>query len=332
MGGDFAPRAAVDGALAAARAYGYEIVLVGREDAVRTELARHDLGALHVEIQHASDVIGMNELAPAAAIRRSRDNSISRGMALVREGSVEAFVTVGHTGAALAGAMFRLGRAQGVRRPALATPFPTLRGPCVLVDIGANTEVRAEDLLQFALMGASYAESVLGIAAPRVGLVTNGEERGKGSNSVKEALPLLEASHLNFIGNIEGRDIPLGNTDVAVMDGFTGNVLIKFAEGAGALVGQLLREAAGGDAVAALGGILMRRSLQRMRQRMDYRAYGGAVLLGVRGVVIIGHGRSDAEGVKTAVGVAARAVGANLVRTIALGISRIEAEQPEMAS
>jgi glycerol-3-phosphate acyltransferase PlsX len=281
------------------------------------------MDSLDVSVVHAPDTIAMDELAPAAAIRRSPDSSIARGMRLVRDGEGDAFVTMGHTGAALAGAMFRLGRLRGVRRPALATPFPTLAGPCVLLDVGANTEVRPEHLLQFAVMGASYAEKVLGVARPRVGLVSNGEERGKGTGDVRDAVPLLEASGLNFIGNIEGHDIALGTADVAVMDGFTGNVLLKFAEGAGALVGRFLRDAIGRDPLAVTGALLMSGALGRLRRRMDYRPYGGAVLLGVRGVVIIGHGRSDGEGVKAAVRAAARGVEGGLVRSISDGIAAV---------
>lgn len=322
MGGDLAPGAAVGGGLLAARDLGVDVVLVGDRAAIAGELGGRDGAGGGVSVEHAPEAISMHELAPAAAIRRSPDSSISRGMSLLRHGEVDAFVTVGHTGAALAGATFRLGRLHGVRRPALATPFPTVGGPCVMVDIGANTEVRPEHLLQFAIMGSSYAERVLGIASPRVGLVSNGEERGKGTADVRASLPLLEASKLNFVGNIEGRDIPLGGADVAVMDGFTGNVLLKFAEGAGTLVGHLLRDAGGGDPAARLGSLLMRPSLLKMRGRMDYRAYGGAVLLGVRGVVVIGHGRSDAEAVKTAVAVAKKAVDNGLVDAIAEGIER----------
>jgi glycerol-3-phosphate acyltransferase PlsX len=324
MGGDFAPRAAVDGAVAAAREFGLTAILVGREEDIRSELARLETSGVDVVVVHAPDVIPMDELAPAAAVRTTPDSSISRGMRLLRDGEADAFVTVGNTGAALAGAMFRLGRLHGVRRPALATRFPTIHQPCVMLDIGANTEVRPEYLVQFAVMGAAYAEHVLGVSCPRVGLVSNGEERGKGSEIVKEAVPLLEAlkaSGLNFIGNIEGRDIPLGNADVAVLDGFTGNVLLKFAEGAGSLVGRLLQEAVGRDPLAAVGVLFMRRSLQRMRQQMDYRAYGGALLLGVRGVVVIGHGRSDQEGVKAAVQAAVRAVEGQLIQSIASGIA-----------
>lgn len=321
MGGDFAPRAAVEGAVQAARAYRSTIVLVGRAPEIEAQLARQQAGGLDLEIVHAADVIAMDELAPAEAIRTTPQNSISRGVALVRDGEADAFVTAGHTGATLAGATFGLGRLPGVRRPALATPFPTLGGPCVLIDIGANAEVKPEYLLQFGVMGAAYAERVLDIRRPRVGLVSIGEERGKGNLAVREASSLLEASNLNFIGNIEGREIPSGNVDVAVMDGFTGNVMIKFAEGLAGLVERMLREAATGDPLGMLGGLLLRPSLRRARRRMDYRAYGGAVLLGVRSVVVIGHGRSDSEAIKTAIGVAVRAVENDLIGAIATGVA-----------
>jgi glycerol-3-phosphate acyltransferase PlsX len=320
MGGDLAPRAAVEGAVLAARAFHQTCLLVGRAPEIEAALAGQQCGGLDIELVHAPDVIAMDELSPAQAIRTTPDNSISRAIALVRDGEADAFVTAGHTGATLAAATFGLGRLPGVRRPALATPFPTRLGPCVLIDIGANAEVKPEYLLQFGVMGAAYAERVLGIQWPRVGLVSIGEERGKGTTVVQQALPLFEASRLHFIGNVEGRDIPAGLTDVAVMDGFTGNVMIKFAEGLAGLVEQLLREAAQGDPLGLLGGLLLRPSLRRARRRMDYRAYGGAVLLGVRGVVVIGHGRSDPEAVKTAVGVAVRAVENDLVGAIARGV------------
>ncbi len=315
----------------AASTFGEPILLVGRSAEIEAELADLDTTGLSLEVVHASQVVDMAEGSPAASVRRSPDSSISRGMTLIRRGEAEAIVTAGHTGAALAGAMFRLGRIRGVRRPALATPFPTTGGPCVVIDIGANAEVRPRFLLQFAIMGAAYAERVLGIERPRVGLLTIGEERGKGSQVVQAALPLLESSDLDFVGNIEGRDIPLGNVDVAVTDGFTGNVMIKFAEGSAALVQKLLREAAAGDPLAALGGLLMRRTLRRARTRMDYRAYGGAALLGVRGMVVIGHGRSDAEAVKAAVGVAIRGVEHDLMGAIERGIARANATDPEPA-
>jgi glycerol-3-phosphate acyltransferase PlsX len=241
-------------------------------------------------------------------------------METMRQGDAQAVVTMGHTGAGLAAAMLRLGRLPGVRRPALAVPFPTLEGrPCLLIDIGANVDVKAEYLAQFGVMGAAYATGVLGVAEPRVGLLSIGEEAGKGTAAVQEAYGLLASAGLNFVGNLEGRDIPAGSADVAVMDGFTGNVLIKFAEGIGLLAERIMSDAARADPLGMLGGVLLRPSLRRARKRMDYRAYGGAVLLGVRGLVVIGHGRSDEEAVRTAIEVAARGVENDVVGAIARG-------------
>jgi glycerol-3-phosphate acyltransferase PlsX len=325
MGGDAAPSAPIQGAVLAARNFGVPIALAGRPDVIAAELAKLDTTGLILEIVPASEAIAMDELQPAAAVRRSPDSSIARGLKYVRQGHAEAFVSVGHTGAALAGASLYLGRLPGVRRPALAVTFPTLGGPCVLIDVGGNVDSKAEFLQQFGIMGAIYAERVLGVVDPRVGLVTIGEERGKGNQVVQAAVPLLEATELRFIGNIEGRDIPEGNADVAVMDGFTGNVLIKFAEGIGVLVRDIIQAEAKADPISMLGGLLMRPAFGRASRRMDYRAYGGATLLGARGMVVIGHGRSDAEGVKKAIEVALRAVENRVVEAIESGIARAEA-------
>lgn len=321
MGGDHAPAVVVEGAVLAARTFGRPIILVGRAPEVESELARHTTTGLDITVHHASDVIGMDELSPSSAVRARHDNSMSQGMKLIRHGQAEAFVTAGHTGVAMAAAALNLGRIHGVSRAAVATPFPTLGNPCVLIDIGANVEVKPTYLLQFGVMGAVYAERVLGIQRPRVGLLTIGEERGKGTPEVQAALPLLEQSGLNFIGNIEGGDIPTGQVDVAVTDGFTGNIVIKFAEGTGLLVRQIVREATTGNPLSLAGGLLMRPAWRRASQRMDYRSYGGAILLGVRGVVVIGHGRSDPEAVKTAIGVAVRGIESRLVDAIEAGVA-----------
>lgn len=322
MGGDVAPGPAVAGAVLAARRLGLRVALSGRPEAVQAELARHDVGGLDLSLIAATEVIDMGELQPAEAIRSRPDNSISRGLRHLRHGEAQAFVTMGHTGAGMAAAALNLGRLHGVKRAGLAVPFPTLAGPCALIDVGANADVRPDFLQQFAIMGAVYAEKVLGKTNPRVGLLTIGEERGKGSQVVQEAFPLLEQAGLNFVGGIEGRDIPEGKVDVAVTDGFTGNVLIKFAEGVGGLVNQILRDAAKGDPLALLGGLLMRGAFRRAKAQMDYRAFGGATLLGTRGVVVIGHGRSDAEGVFAAIRVARRAVENGMVEAIAQGVAR----------
>ncbi len=321
MGGDNAPAAIVDGAVRAARETDARIILVGRADAVEAELARHSTSGLAIEVVHAPEMIAMDELAPAQAVRNSEGNSLSVGTRLLRTGEADGFVTAGNTGASMTAAAFGLGRIRGVRRPALVGPFPTTGNyPCALIDIGANVAVRPVDLLLFGVMGAAYAQSILDIESPRVGLVTIGEERGKGTAVVQAALPLLESSTLNFVGNLEGRDIPLGGADVAVTDGFTGNVLLKFAEGLSVLVRETLEQEARRDPFSAIGGILMRPAFGRARKRWDYRRFGGAMLLGVRGTVVIGHGRSDDEAIVSAVRVAMRGVERRLVGAITEGV------------
>ncbi len=321
MGGDAAPKAPVAGAVLAARDFGVPIALAGRPEVIEAELAGLEHEGLDIELVPASQVVAMDDLQPAATMRKSPDSSIARGLKYVRQGHGRAFVSVGHTGAVMAGALLFLGRSPGVRRPALVAAFPTLNGPCVLIDVGGNVDAKPDFLQQFGIMGAIYAERVLDIRQPRVGLVTIGEERGKGNQVVQAAVPLLEATNLHFIGNIEGRDIPEGHADVAVMDGFTGNIVIKFAEGVGQLVSQIFREEIRRDPISAFGGLLMQPAFGRARRRMDYRAYGGATLLGARGIVVIGHGRSDAEGVKKAIEVALRAAENKVVEAIEAGVA-----------
>jgi glycerol-3-phosphate acyltransferase PlsX len=325
MGGDHAPAAVVAGTLDAARA-GIGVALVGDEPTVRAELAR--LGAPDaVPVVHAPDRVPMDDLSPALTVRANAGTSISVCMTEMRRSGADAVVTMGHTGAGLAAALLRLGRAPGVRRPALASPFPTQSGPCVLIDIGANVDVKPEHLVQFAVMGSAYARGALAVPDPRVGLVSIGEEAGKGSELVHEAFGLLEQAPINFVGNIEGRDIPAGTVDVAVMDGFTGNVLIKFAEGLGSVVGRLLNEAIKSGPLSLAGGALLSGSLRRMKDQMDYRTYGGAALLGVRGMVVIGHGRSDARAVKRAIEVAARGVEADTTGMIERSVQAVGAAE-----
>lgn len=319
MGGDRAPVVTVEGAVHAARSLGITVILVGREDVVVRELARHDTSGLDLPIVHASEVIEMDE-HPAGAVRAKKDSSVVVGMELLRRREADAFVSAGNTGGVLAAALFHLGRTKGVKRPALSTIFPTQTGFCFILDIGANADVKPEYLYQFAKMGAAYTELVLGVKNPRVGLVSNGEEPGKGSQLVQETFELLAHSDLNFVGNVEGKDIPRGLADVVVTDGFTGNVIIKLSEGVAGLLMEIIEEEIRRRPLAMAGAVLAKGAFGAVKDRLDYRKYGGGALLGVDGVVIIGHGRSDATAVARAIEVARQAVQQNIVETIRMGM------------
>ena len=319
MGGDHAPAVTVEGAVRAARSLGNTIILVGQEDVVNRELARHDTTGLDLPIVHASEVIEMDE-HPAGAVRSKKDSSVVVGMQLLRRGEADAFVSAGNTGGVLAAALFHLGRIKGVKRPALSTVFPTRTGYCFILDIGANADVKPAYLQQFAIMGAAYAERVLGFENQRVGLVSNGEEPGKGSQLVQEAFELLAHSDLNFVGNVEGKDIPRGIADVVVTDGFTGNVIIKLSEGVAGLMMETIEEEIRRRPLAIAGAVLAKGAFGAVKGRLDYRKYGGGALLGVDGVVIVGHGRSDATAVARAIEVAHQAVQENIVEAIRTGI------------
>ena len=322
MGGDYAPPVAVEGGVWAAREYGVEVILVGREEDVRRELARHDTSGLSLPIVHASQVIEMEE-HPAAAVKAKKDSSMVVGIDLVKRGEAEAFVTMGNSGGALAAALFGLGRIRGIKRPALSTVYPTTPGLCFMLDVGANTDCKPEYLLQFAYMGAAYAERVLGIANPRVGIVSNGEEETKGSILVQEAHQLLKKSGLNFIGNVEGKDIPAGMADVVVTDGFTGNVIAKLSEGLATSLLGIIKEEIKKSPLATVGALLSRPAFDQVKKRLDYAEFGGAPLLGVDGVVIVGHGRSNAKAVKNAVRVAKRAVEGGMLAAIKEGLQSL---------
>jgi len=323
MGGDHAPAVVVDGAVQAARELGIEVIFVGQRDVVEAELARFETTGLSLTVHHASEVISMDEHNPAAAIKAKRDSSMVVGMEFIKRREADAFVTVGHSGGALAAALFRLGRIRGIKRPALSTIFPSEnpQGHCFLLDIGANAVCKPEYLLQFAIMGCVYAERVLGVPNPRVAIVSNGEEEGKGNDLVRETVPLLRASTLNFVGNAEGKDIPWGIADVVVTDGFTGNVIIKLAEGVSRFLMDALKEEIMASNMAKVGGLLVRPAFDAVRHRLDYREYGGAPLLGVDGVVIVGHGRSDALAVKNGIRVATRTVENGVLEAIKQGIA-----------
>ncbi len=309
MGGDDAPVSPVAGAVLAAREYSdMTIILVGREDVVRAELRKHDLsGGLEsrLPIVNATEVIEMEEHA-AQAIRRKKDSSVMVGLNLLKKGDADAFVSAGHSGATMAGATLGApGRIRGVERPALATVFPAKTGPILVLDVGANTEVKPEYLVQFAQMGAVYAEKVLGKRNPRIGLLSNGEEDTKGNQLVISTHPLLKQTPgLNFGGNVEGKDVPEGAFDVVVTDGFTGNVLLKTTEGVASMILKIIREEMTSSLLTKLLALGLKPAFNRVRQRMDYQKYGGAPLLGVDGIVIITHGRMKPDGIKNAIRVA----------------------------
>jgi phosphate acyltransferase len=335
MGGDHAPSAPIAGALAAVRELGCDVRLVGPEADIRRELERqatpnHSGGMPNgasptssaITVVDAPEVIDMGE-HPVGAVRAKRRSSIVVGLDLIARGEADAFVTAGNTGAAMAGAVFRLKRIPGVDRPALATPFPTTRGICLLLDVGANADARPHNLVQFAIMGAIYAERVLGIANPTVGLLSIGEEESKGNLLVQEAHRQLRQAPLRFIGNIEGNDLPAGKADVVVTDGFVGNVVIKLCEGVVSTMLHVIRSEITANPLSTALAAGLRPAFRRVRQRVDYAEYGGAPLLGVAGVCIIAHGRSDAHAIRNAIRVAGEAVRNSVVDRIREGLQEV---------
>ncbi len=306
MGGDHAPKAEVEGAVEAARSLGVKVVLVGQQALVQQELARHgDFRQLPIEIVHASERITMEDSA-AKAVRSKRDSSLRVASRMVRDGVAQGFVSAGNTGAVMATAKMVQGVVPGVYRPALAGAFPTVvsGSPVVVLDLGANVDCSPQMLAQFAVMGEIYSQIILGRAKPRVGLLSIGEEDHKGNDITRSAAPLLRALNVNFIGNVEGRHIYSGTVDVIVCDGFIGNVALKVSEGLVDMFKHLLHESLEASVAGKIGYALARPAFSHFRKRLDYTEYGGAPLLGVRGVCIIAHGRSNANAIKNAIRVA----------------------------
>ncbi|MFN0167780.1 MAG: phosphate acyltransferase PlsX [Bryobacteraceae bacterium] len=305
MGGDHAPKPEVEGAIRAASSLGVKVLLVGREDVVKRELREHDdWHDLPIEIVHASDVITMED--SAKAVRTKRDSSLRIASRLVRDGLAQGFVSAGNTGAAMATAKMVQGVLPGVDRPALAGLFPTVAGtPVTVVDVGANVDCTPHMLAQFAVMGDIYSRVIVHIESPRVGLLSIGEEDHKGNDLTKGAMPLLRSLPLNFIGNVEGRDIYSGKVDVIVCDGFIGNVALKVSEGVVEVIKHLLQESLAATVTRKIGYVISRSAYTDFKKRVDYSEYGGAPLLGVKGVCIVCHGRSNANAIKNAIRVAA---------------------------
>ena len=322
MGSDNYPAPDIEGAVLAAREWGDEIILVGRESDIRQELARYDTASLKLEIVHASEVIEMND-KPAWAAREKKNSSMHVGMGLVRAGEADGYVTAGNTGGVLAVAtLHTLRRIRGVKRPVLVAILPMPAGRVVALDIGANADCRPEYLLQFALMGSIYARAVLDCAKPRVALLSNGEEPGKGNTLVKETYDLLADSDLNFIGNIEPKEAVTGHADVVVSDGFTGNVFIKTIEGTAKMLTGFIRDEIKASPLTAVGGLLAKPAFGRVARQVDPFEVGGGPLLGVNGVVIIGHGRSNGRAIRSAIGQARKAVQGGVVEAIRTGLAK----------
>jgi phosphate acyltransferase len=335
MGGDHAPGVVVAGAVAEAKERGTHIVLVGQEDRVRAELAKHgDVSGLPIEVVHASEVVEMAE--HTMAVKAKKDSSLMVGMRLVKEGKASAFASAGNSGAVMAAALFGLGRVRGIERPALGSIYPAAPVPCLIVDIGANADCKPEYLVQFAKMGSAYARVMFGLREPKVGIISNGEEADKGSSLIRETYPLLQQEQgLKFIGNVEGKDIGRGVANVVVTDGLTGNVIVKLSEGLFSFLTKYLkRQFTGGlrnklglllmlpGLLLALPGmLLLYPSVKELRKRVDWREVGGAPLLGVNGVVVIGHGRSDVKAIQSMIRMAQKSSEQNLVQVIGAALA-----------
>lgn len=317
MGGDNAPQEVVLGAAQAARDLGVEVFLVGLPERIQPLLEAHP----ELRFVPASQVVEMNE-HPAQAVRRKPDSSLSVCARLAKQGKVDGWASAGNSGGILAAALFLQGRIRGVERPALGTVVPTAGQPAYLVDVGANVDSRPEYLVQFARMGCVYAREILGRPEPRVGLLSNGEEAGKGDQLVRDTRPRLAAAGLNFCGNVEPKEVLSGQVDVVVADGFAGNLVIKTAEATAELIFRALRQEILSSATGRVGGLLIRGGVRRLRDRLDWREFGGAPLLGIDGIAVVGHGRSDARAIRNAIRVAKQAAETDLIGKIRGAVGR----------
>src|SRR5579859_1674129 len=333
MGGDNAPGEVVLGAVQAAREYQMGVYLIGREEAIRAELAKHDIRGLDLPIIHTDEVIEMDEHA-ANAVRNKPNASMMLALQQVRDGNALGAVSAGNSGAMMAASLFTLKRIPGVKRPALGGVFPTKDGVCLVLDIGANTDCKPEYLQQFALMGSIYMERLFHVQSPRVALLANGEEESKGNQQVIETHQLLKASYktlgLNFIGNVEGRDIPAGGADVVVCDGFVGNVVLKLSEGLAETLIGMMRAQMTSTLPSKLAAAVLAPGLRKMFRRLDYAEYGGVPLLGVNGSAIVSHGRSNAKAIKNALRVARQTAETGVTQAIAEGLAKLSGAESKL--
>ncbi|MGB0387425.1 MAG: phosphate acyltransferase PlsX [Ardenticatenaceae bacterium] len=329
MGGDFAPQSPIEGAILAAKAYpDTEVILVGQEDVIKSELAKHKK-APSFEIVHASEVIEMDD-HPAQAAKKKKDSSMVVGMKLVKNKEADAFFSAGNTGGMLAAGIFHMKRIRGIKRPALSGLFPTMKGHTFLLDVGANADVKPEYLQQFALMGSLYVERVLKRPNPTVAIMSNGEEEGKGSKLVLEAYDLIKQLPINFQGNAEGHDLAEGKFDVIVTDGFTGNVMIKTAEGIGTMVKELLTDSFKANPLTMLAGALFYPfGYKKIKKAMDPDEAGGAPLLGLNGVALVGHGSSSPYAFQNGIRAAKAAAESKIVEAIVEGLAELKAKEQE---
>ncbi len=301
MGGDNAPAAIVEGAVLASKKIRDEICLIGRQDEIAAELAKYDFDESRVSIIDASQVIETEE-APVRAVRTKKDSSIVKGINMVKNGEADLFISAGNSGALMAGGLFILGRIPGIDRPAIASTYPMLgQGVAMLVDSGANSECKPRNLLEFGIMGSIYMDKVMGIDSPRVGLVNIGVEENKGSTLTKAAYDLLEKSDINFVGNVEARDVPNNACDVIVCDGFVGNVILKLTEGLAMSIARRIKKKFTSGVKATVGALFLKNKLGELRQEFDYSEYGGAPILGVKGPIVKMHGSSNANGVMNSI-------------------------------
>ena len=330
MGGDHAPLVNVDGAVAAAREFGISSLLVGRTSELEPLLRDAGYQGSEIEIVEAPDVVSMDDPA-TAAIRKKRNSSIRVAANCVRDGRAQGLVSAGHTGAAMVSAKMVVGTIEGVDRPALATVLPNLTGHSLLLDVGANPDAKTSHFREFAVMGSIYAELAFGKRKPSIGLMSIGEEDTKGTDRTKEAFKVLKETGLNFVGNVEGRDVFNGTVDVIVTDGFTGNVILKVSEALAEMVENLLREEIKRTLQASVGFLLSKSAFRRFKQRLDYSEYGGAPLLGLKGCVIICHGRSSAKAVKNAIRFASEFSRRNLAEKIQEQIAELHAREARLA-
>lgn len=328
MGSDNCPVPDVEGAVLAARQYGDLIYLVGEEPLIQRELAKYDVSGLKLEVVHAPQTITMTD-KPGEVGKSKPQSSMHLGMNLIRDGKADAFVTAGNTGAALAIAtLFTLKRIPGVKRPALTALIRVGGQSIIALDVGANADSRPDWMVQFAIMGSLYAKATLGLQNARVALLSNGEEEEKGNEVIREAHEMLKSSLVNFVGNIEPKDMLSGNVDVIVADGFVGNIMLKSLEGATSLMIRLIREELMRTPLTKVGAALARPAFRRVQKQIDPSEVGGAPLLGVNGVVIIGHGRSNAFAIKNAIGQARKAVDGNLIESIREGLASMSSTSP----